>query len=50
MATNQRNIVARCKFLVPGLYNVSDAAHGMRASGIHVDATSLKPILAIGAV
>ena len=27
LATNWRNIVARCKFLVASLYNVNDAAH-----------------------
>ena len=27
MATNQRNIVTRCKFLVASLFNVNDAAH-----------------------
>ena len=41
-------MVARCKFLVPSLYNVNDAAHGIRASAIHVDATSLKPISLLG--
>ena len=27
LATNWRNIVAKCKFLVASLYNVNDAAH-----------------------
>ena len=27
LATNWRNIVARCKFSVASLYNVNDAAH-----------------------
>ena len=27
LATNQRNIVTRCKFLVASLFNVNDAAH-----------------------
>ena len=34
MATNWRNTVARCKFLVASLYNVNDAAHRYRASDI----------------
>ena len=29
LATNWRNIVARCKFLVASLYNVNDAAHSI---------------------
>ena len=29
LATNWRNIVARCKFLVAGFYNVNDAAQGL---------------------
>ena len=29
LATNWRNIVSRCKFLVASLYNVNDAAHSM---------------------
>ena len=32
LATNGRNIVARCKFLVASLYNVNDAAHSMARS------------------
>ena len=29
MATNWRNVVARCKFLDAGLYYVNDATHSM---------------------
>ena len=29
LATNWRNIVSRCKFLVASLYNVNDAAHSI---------------------
>ena len=29
LATNWRNIVSRCKFLVASLYNVNDTAHSM---------------------
>ena len=29
LATNWRNIVARCKFLVASLYNVNEAAYSM---------------------
>ena len=29
LATNWRNIVARCKFLVASLYNVNDTIHSM---------------------
>ena len=29
LATNWRNIVARCKFLVASLYNVNEAAHSI---------------------
>ena len=29
MATNWRNVVARCKFLDASLYNVNDATHSM---------------------
>ena len=29
LATNWRNIVAGCKFLVASLYNVNDAIHSM---------------------
>ena len=32
MATNWRNIVARCKFLLASLYNVYDTAHSMARS------------------
>ena len=32
LATNWRNIVARCKFLVASLYNLNDAVHNTRAS------------------
>ena len=32
LATNWRNIVARCKFKVASLYNVNDAAHSMAQS------------------
>ena len=34
LATNRRNIVARCRFLVASLQNVNDAAHRYRASDI----------------
>ena len=29
LATNWRNIITRCKFLVASLYNVNDAAHSL---------------------